>query len=180
MNISFVHRTELLEDLKERNSHSLEFVILVMGALDTNDKQSIKLLLQESARVLKTGGILFVQGTPRILPEWGVFLDQQLTFKYWFAIESDLVENTLLPSVHAAVMLFTKGNGRFNVKRIRLPHQYCKACERTLKDWGGKAHLMHPDGYVISDVIKDLPQANNYSQISRPLFDLLLEMLDFP
>jgi site-specific DNA-methyltransferase (adenine-specific) len=131
-------------------------------------------------RVLKNGGIFFVQGIPKVLPELGVFLEKQLTFKYWFAVESTLVETTGLPSAHAAVMLFTKGNSRFAIKQVRLPHQYCKACQRTLKDWGGKAHLMNPEGYVISDVIKDLPQTNNYNQISKPLFDILMEMLDFP
>lgn len=179
MNISYVTQLELLEDLQKRNANSLEFILLVTGALDVNNEQAMILLLQESVRVLKMGGVLFVQGLPATLPEFGVFLDKHLKFKYWLSVESTLVENAQLPSVHAAVMLFTKGNGRFNIKRTRLPHQSCGACERTLKDWGGKAHLMHPDGYVISDVIKDIPSANNYSQISKPLFDLLLEMLDF-
>ncbi|MCI0560869.1 MAG: site-specific DNA-methyltransferase [Nitrososphaera sp.] len=179
MNISYIKRAELLEDLSKRESNSLEFVILATGALDTSDNLSLLSLLQESVRVLKQGGVLFVQGIPRVLPELGVFLGKYLTFKYWFAVESMPIEGSRLPSVHAAVMLFTKGNGRFNVKRVRLPHQYCRACKRTVKDWGGKAHLMHPDGYVISDVLKDLPPANNYSQISEPLFDILIEMLDF-
>jgi len=136
-------------------------------------------LLQESTRALKNGGLLFVQGTPGVLPELGVFLEKQLIFKYWFAVESTLSGAAPLPSVHAGVMLFTKGKGRFNIKQVRLPHQQCKACKRPLKDWGGKAHLMNPAGYVISDVIKDLPAADNYSQISKPLFDILIQMLDF-
>ncbi len=180
MNISYIQHIELLEELSRRDSNTLEFVILATGTLNTNDKQSLFSLLQEAVRVLKDGGVLFVQGIPSVLPELGVFLEEHLTFKYWFAIESIPIENRPLPSVHAAVMLFTKGNGRFNIKQVRLPHQYCKACERTLKDWGGKAHLMNPRGYVISDVIKDLPPANNYSQISKLLFDILIEMLDFP
>ncbi len=179
MNVSYVQRIELLEELSRRDSNSLEFVILVTGALDTSDKQSLFSLLQEAVRVLKNGGVLFVQGIPSVLPGLGVFLEKYLTFKYWFAVESTFIESKPLPSVHAAVMLFTKGNGRFNVRRVRLPHQYCKACGRTLKDWGGKAHLMNPEGYVISDVIKDLPPTNNYSQISKSLFDILIEMLDF-
>ncbi|MBE0411259.1 MAG: hypothetical protein IBX69_16175, partial [Anaerolineales bacterium] len=180
MEIAYLHQLELLEGISRQDSCSLEFVFLVTGALDTSDKQLIFLLLQESARVLKNGGVLFIQGLPAVLPEFGVFLEKRLTFKYWFVVESTPVENKPLPSVHAAVMLFTKGNGRFNVKQVRLPHQYCQACGRTLKDWGGKAHLMNPEGYVISDVIKDLPPANNYSQISKPLFDILISMLDFP
>lgn len=180
MNISYIQDIELLEELTRRDSNSLEFVILVTGALHMNDKQSLFSLLQEAVRVLKDGGLLFIQGVPGVLPELGVFLEKYLTFKYWFAVESTPLESRRLPSVHAAVMLFTKGNGRFNIKQIRLPHQYCKACKRTLKDWGGKVHLMNPEGYVVSDVIKDLPAANNYSQISKPLFDILIKMLDFP
>jgi DNA modification methylase len=38
---------------------------------------------------------------------------------------------------------------------------------------------MHPEGYVISDVLKDIVPADNYSQISEPLLDILLEMADF-
>mgnify|MGYP001225191304 CR=1 FL=1 len=178
MDISLVPKDQLLQDLRTRNSNSLEFIILMTGALDLTP-ESLCLLLQEATRVLKTGGALFVQGLPQTLPEIGVFLDGHLNFKYWFAVESDYVKSTGLPSVHAAVMLFTKGNGRFNINQVRLPHKYCKACGRTLKDWGGKAHLMHPEGYVISDVLKDIAPANNYSQISQPLLDILLEMLDF-
>jgi site-specific DNA-methyltransferase (adenine-specific) len=130
-------------------------------------------------RVLRNGGLLFVQGLPEYLPELGVFLDSQLNFKYWIAIESEELETNGLPSVHGAVMLFSKGNGRFNIKRTRFPHQYCQACGKTLKDWGGKSHLMHPDGYVIADVWQDLPQADNYSQISSSVMETILRMLDF-
>ncbi|RME43220.1 MAG: site-specific DNA-methyltransferase [Caldilineae bacterium] len=178
MNISYPSRANLLEDLSKRDSDSLDFIILVTGAL--NADAPLFAILQEAVRVLKNGGLLFVQGTPDVLPAVGVFLEKSLTFKYWFAVQSTLIEDRPLPSVHAGVLLLTKGNGRFNVKQVRLPHQYCQACGRTLKDWGGKAHLMNPKGYVISDVIKDLPPANNYTQISKPLFDLLIEMLDFP
>jgi site-specific DNA-methyltransferase (adenine-specific) len=180
MNISYIRDIELLEEFTKRKANSLDFVLLATGALNTDDKPLLFSLLQESVRVLKNGGIFFVQGIPKVLPELGVFLEKELTFKYWFAVESTLVETTGLPSTHAAVMLFTKGNNRFNIKQVRLPHQYCRACQRTLKDWGGKAHLMNPEGYAISDVIKDLPQTNNYNQISKPLFDILMEMLDFP
>lgn len=179
MNIYYISHTKLLTDLSQRNSNSLEFVMLITGALDDADEQRLPALLLEAVRVLKDGGVLFVQGIPAVLPAWGVFLEKLLTFKYWLAVESTPIAGQALPSVHGAVMLFTKGVGRFNIKRVRLPHQYCQACGRTLKDWGGKAHLMNPQGYVISDVIKDLPAADNYRQMSKPLFELLIAMLDF-
>ncbi len=178
MNIQYIKRVEFLEKLSQQASDSLEFVMIVTGALETQNSQSLLTLLAEAIRVLKNGGVLLVQGVPTVLPKLGVFLEKQLVFKYWFAVESVPIETNGLPTVHAAVMLFTKGNGRFSIQQVRLPHQYCKACGHTLKDWGGKAHLMHPKGYAISDVIKDLPPADNYTQLSKPLFDVFIEMLN--
>ncbi|HRJ40643.1 MAG TPA: DNA methyltransferase [Caldilineaceae bacterium] len=179
MNISYPSHIELLDELSSQETGSLDFVVLITGALDTSDTPSLHCLLTEAVRVLKEGGNLFVQGILRVLPGIGVFLEKHLTFKYWFAVESTPLENQPLPSVHAGVLLFSKGRN-FKIGRVRLPHQSCAACERSLKDWGGKAHLMNPDGYVVSDVIKDIPTADNYSQISEPLFDILIGLLDLP
>ncbi len=179
MNISVVDGDKLHTCLTEQTSSSLDFVWLVTGAFDLSDSATMQTYLREAERVLKKGGTLLVQGTPQILPVLGVFIEKLLTFKYWFAIESTTKETTGLPTVHAGVMMFTKGTGQFKINQVRLPHQHCTACQRTLKDWGGKAHLMNPKGYVISDVIKDLPSADNYQQLSKPVFDLFIEMLDF-
>lgn len=176
MNLSYIEEINLKEYLHAQKDNSLEFIFIATGALKNSNNLS---LLEDSIRVLKKGGLLFIQGIPQVLPELGVFLDKKLKFKYWFAIESLPIENSSLPSLHAGVMLFVKGNGRFNIQSVRLPHQICKACERTLKDWGGKSHLMNPKGYAISDVIKDIPPANNYTQVSKPLFDIFMEMIHF-
>ncbi|MDZ7331706.1 MAG: DNA methyltransferase [candidate division KSB1 bacterium] len=180
MNIIYPQRDEFLSLLKTTAANSLDFIVIVTAAFTPLKADDLKKILYECVRVLKSGGLLFVQGRPEYLPELGVHLDQYLNFKYWIAIESTLHQRKSgLPTVHAAVLLFTKGNDRFNIKRTRLPHQYCHFCHRTLKDWGGKAHLMNPEGYVISDVWRDLPIADNYSQLSKPVLDTILRMLDF-
>ncbi len=180
MRVVYPGREDFYWTLEEADNDSLNFIVVITAALTPVDSDGLRAYLDECMRVLKNGGLLFVQGRPDYLPELGVYLDQRLNFKYWIAIESAMQHrDSGLPSVHAAVLLFTKGNERFNVKRTRFPHQHCAFCERTLKDWGGKAHLMHPDGYVISDVWKDLPQLDNYTQISEPVLDAILRMLDF-
>lgn len=178
MQISYINRVELADKFSQQAALSLDFVILITGALPESD-ETMRSYLSEAERVLKKDGILLVQGKPSDLPALGVLLEQTLTFKYWFAVESTPLKTSGLPSVHAAIMMFTKGNRQFKIKQTRLPHQYCTACERTLKDWGGKSHLMNPNGYVISDVIKDIPAADNYEQLSKPLFDILTNLLDF-
>ena len=108
-----------------------------------------------------------------------MYLDGLLEFKYWIALESTVLSDRPgLPTVHAGLLLFNKPNGRFNVRQARFPHQHCAHCARPLKDWGGKAHLMNPSGRVISDVWKELPAADNYSQLSKPVLNTIFAMLD--
>jgi len=180
MHIVYPDRENFIHVLKETSDDFFSFIMFITDAIGPINIDSLKKQLNECVRVLKNGGVLFVQGRPEYLSELGVYLDRYLTFKYWIAVESQLQQKERgLPTVHAAVLLFTKGNGRFHIKRTRFPHQYCAFCGKTLKDWGGKAHLMHTDGYVISDVWKDLSKADNYSQLSRPVFEAILRMLDF-
>ncbi|MBS1249380.1 MAG: Modification methylase BamHI [Chloroflexi bacterium] len=180
MHIVYPEKKDFMQAMKEADNRSFDFVVMVTDILESHNADSLKEQMDECVRVLKDGGVLFVQGRPEYLPEIGVYLDQTLNFKYWIAIESQLQKKEKrLPSAHASVLLFTKGNGRFHVKRTRFPHQHCDFCERTLKDWGGKSHLMHPEGYVISDVWKDLPKEDNYTQLSKPVLEAVLRMLDF-
>jgi len=180
MHIIYPSVEDFVKVLRKSGSNSSNFIVVITAALKPNNKDELRFCLSECVRVLKNGGLLFVQGRPNYLPELGVYLDQRLNFKYWIAIESEIQYRvTGLPSVHAAVLLFAKGNERFNVSRTRFPHQYCAFCGKTLKDWGGKAHLMHPDGYAVSDVWTSLPRLDNYAQVSIPVLDTILRMLDF-
>jgi len=179
MEIEYLHKENLIQTLKRTPSNSIDAIVLITGKHDSSGLDEIKTCLDEGARVLKNGGLLFVQGRPEYLPDLGVYLDQRLTFKYWIAIQSTLHRPTAgLPSVHAAVLLFTKGHGRFNINRVRFPHEYCAFCGKPLRDWGGKTHLMHPEGYAISDVWTSLPPADNYTQISKPVLDTILKLID--
>jgi DNA modification methylase len=180
MQIAYPNRLDFHQALKEPPDGALDVVVVVTAALSPSNPETLRTILDESIRALRDGGLLFVQGCPDYLPELGVYLDQRLNFKYWIAVESELQQRVSgLPSVHAAVLLFTKGRGHFNVQRIRFPHRYCAFCHRSVKDWGGKSHLMHPDGYGISDVWRDLPPADNYTQLSAPVLDTVLRIVDF-
>ncbi len=160
-----------------------EFVdsIIVAGShiLDTGGEGVFEKILSECARVLKKTGVLLIQGRPRNLPGRIEPLMASLNFKYWMAIESCILKSKAgLPSAHAAVVVFSKSAKSFKIGKVRFPHRYCSFCNKTLKDWGGKSHLMNPAGYALSDVWRDLPRQDNYTKLSRPVLEVLLRLTD--
>ncbi len=176
--VRYPESSQLLSSLAEAAPASLDFIVLITGA-DWGPDEAGRWTpyLDAAVRALREGGLLFVQGVPETLPELGVYLDGRLRFKYWIAIESALrLSHRGLPSAHAALLMFAKGE-TFRLSRVRFPHQVCRACGRPLRDWGGKTHLMHPDGVALSDVWKGLPLEDNYASLSAPVLDTVLRMV---
>lgn len=171
--IRYLNEGALLADLASAPANSLHFVILAASA-DRAERWFP--LLDAAIHALREGGLLFIQGLPETLPPIGVYLDRRLRFKYWIAVESAMRLRGRLPSVHAAILMFVKGE-QFHIARVRFPHQFCRACGKSLRDWGGKSHLMHPDGVAISDVWKDLPPEDNYTGVSAPVLNILLQLV---
>ena len=159
MELTYLPKKDLLSTLQKWSDRSFDFVVVAASGLPIFDTKEIAALLDQCARVLRDDGMLFVQGYPEILPEMAVHLSGVLTFRYWIAIESAMRnEKRAVPSNHAAVLLYSKSIDVLRIKRLRFPHRHCAFCNRPLKDWGGKSHLMHPQGYVISDIMEGLAQ----------------------
>ena len=129
---------------------------------------STKKLLESCARSLKIGGLLFVYGAPHHLPMYAELLDMlgddnwRLEFKYWIAVQlHEPKKEEILQSTHVGIFLFhkvaRKRYTRFHLNQVRIPHEFCPACGQNVKDWGGKKHLMNPQGAALSDVWTDLP-----------------------
>src|SRR3989304_920850 len=177
MQVTYPGKKDFTQKIKDARTGSLDLVVVVTAALDAGGADEMKLFLADCVRALKDGGLLFVHGHPHLLPELGTYLDQRLTFKYWIAIETIAqYDKSGLPSVHAAMLLFVKGSNGFNINRVRIPHPVCDFCGNPLRDWGGKKHLMNPDGFVISDVWKYWPSENNHHRISSSVLNTILEL----
>ncbi len=128
-------------------------------------------LLSEAVRVLQFGALLFVYGAPRELALWGQRLENfrehgaRMVFKYWIALDLDDARRgqSLKPS-HLGLLLFQKRDANrksptpfpLDTTEVRMPHLSCAACGKSLKDWGGKKHLMNPAGAAPSDVWRDV------------------------
>jgi len=180
MKIDYLKKSNYLKILKALNDQTIDSIIIASSYILKSPKsENIKEILNQCIRVLKKNGILLIQGIPQSLSVMAEPLMSSLYFKYWIAVESKIINDKPgLPSSHAAIVLFSKSKDSFNVNKVRFPHQYCTFCNKTLKDWGGKSHLMNPTGYVISDVWRNLPKQNNYNVLSLPVLQIALQLID--
>jgi DNA modification methylase len=180
MNIRYLKTSTYLQAIRSLPARSVDSIVIAGShLLRTRGDAVFQETLEQCIRILAKTGVLALQGTSHDLPERVEPLMRSLQFKYWIVVESAAVKNeTGLPQTHAAVLLFAKSKRTFKVNRVRLPHRFCGFCNRTLKDWGGKSHLMNPAGYVLSDVWRDLPKLDNHAKLSLPALELLLRLLE--
>jgi site-specific DNA-methyltransferase (adenine-specific) len=166
------------EALRSLAEESRSVVVLsVRGELDAEPAS----LLDESVRVLRTGGILCLYGAPHDLPSWGERLLHapgerwRMVFKYWIALAMDDSPRAgFLKPVHRGLVMFQKRDARkktapalpLHPAEAKVPHQFCAACGLNIKDWGGKKHHMNPKGTALSDVWRDLPQVRLKSPLA--------------
>jgi site-specific DNA-methyltransferase (adenine-specific) len=111
--------------------------------------------LRSAARALSPDGLMFVYGLPSHLPRYGTALSEEMVFRYWIAVRTlSAQKGEGLRPEHTGLLLFSGPQAVIN--RVRTPHPRCRCCGETLKDWGGKSHLMRSDGVALSDVWMDL------------------------
>lgn len=133
-------------------------------------------LISACAEALTIGGLLFIYGAPHRLPEYSALLDRlggddwKLEFKYWIGVQLHVDPNRhRMRASHTGILLYQKtsttGVTAFNIDNsIRIPYSHCTACGKNTRDWGGKTHLLNPEGSAPSDVWTDLkprPLAGN-------------------
>lgn len=131
-------------------------------------------LLRESARALDENGLMFIYGIPRDLARYATALSNDLAFRYWIAVRTatEGKADRLRPEHMGLLLMSRPGAG---VNRIRIAHARCRHCDETLKDWGGKAHLMHPDGVALSDVWMDIV-VDSDERLPVEVFERILDM----
>ncbi len=83
-----------------------------------------------------------------------------LKFHHWVAVKTTpnayAQQAGELTRRHAALLIFTRYDAPLVHTKTRIKYSYCPACDRTTKDYGGKAQMYHKYGTSISDVWRDV------------------------
>ena len=110
-----------------------------------------------SSSIRVIGKTLIFLGPLYLLPYVFQAVHSNYTFQSLIAIRLKKTElsKKFLPNEHLGAMIFsTRSKGALN--DVKKPYQYCKCCKDTVKDYGGKKHLLEKDGTRISDVWTDI------------------------
>jgi len=85
-------------------------------------------------------------------------LPANIHYKLWIAIQTEFKKNdeSNLKNNHSALLVFTKYKGSLRHTKTRMAYTYCPVCSKTTKDYGGKKHLYHEFGTLLSDVWRNI------------------------
>jgi DNA modification methylase len=156
----------------------------------TEESEQIKNIKNEINKLtdeLEDGGLLFLCGMPFIVGQLCDGLKKFMTFKYWIACEFNPIENgDDLPISHYGVVFYQKNikkTNPFTLKTFeyRVPHTNCPSCMKMTKDWGGKKHMLNPNGTAYSDVWEineNLKLESN--NLSPEILHTIKNLVEFP
>lgn len=142
--------------------------------------------LDESIRLLKPGGSMFVYNLPRWNIAYGRFISERLTFRHSIAVDMKYtlpISGRLYPS-HYSLLYLVKGDKPRVFHPDRLATETCPKCFGDLKDYGGYKDKMNPRGVSLTDVWTDIPPVRHArhkkrqgsNELSIKLLDRVIEL----
>lgn len=107
-------------------------------------------------------------------------LQEKLTYQLWISIKLDkpLYNDGFLVRNHCTLLVLTKYSSTLKHSKTRIAYSFCPACDKTTKDYGGKKHLYHEYGTLMSDVWRDIVYCP--SKFPETITKRLLDLFGIP
>jgi DNA modification methylase len=147
-----VHRLEVVPETFESADDVHFFWLSANPSLASLEQLQVTVgsLGSKSVVVVLTSPI----GAAKLIPD----LEQVARFQLWIAVKTSEVNESdgTLSQNHAALLIFSRYSGALGHTKTRISYSYCPACQKTTKDYGGKKHMYHEYGTLMSDVWRDI------------------------
>ncbi len=113
--------------------------------------------ITEMVRVTKPTGAIFLHNIPKWLTFYANILNKQADFKHWISWDAATAPmgKTLQPA-HYGILFYAKDIKKLKFYEVRYPHKRARKSNLLAKDYGGKKHMLHPFGPLVSDVWTDI------------------------
>lgn len=141
-------------------SANVEFIILPhYKSLEAISKKE-NLYKDLNSFISKTNknSTIAILSSPVFASDFCTQLSHDSHLKLWIAIELEIPvkHKDYLSEQHGALLILTRYKGGLNHTKTRIGYTYCPTCDKTTKDYGGKKHLYHEFGTLMSDVWRDI------------------------
>ncbi len=96
--------------------------------------------------------------TSQIISEIYIKLHEILKYQLSIAVKLSKETNIegYLPNNYVNLLILSKYKNSLKHTKTRIAYTYCPTCDKTTKDYGGKKHLYHNYGTIMSDVWRDV------------------------
>lgn len=192
LSYSFVklHKSSELTALGTEQPDVWCFLLSLDQKEDNQQEQAFTNDLVTFSKRLHPDSLLTILTSPQNAAKLYLHLKSFVKFQLWIVVKLDtpIPRKGGLPLHHAALLVLSKYQSSLQHTKTRISYTYCPTCERTTKDYGGKKHLYHAYGTLMSDIWRDItyiPQEEPKDIITR-LQDLFgislhhtLHVLDF-
>ena len=115
--------------------------------------------LQQFAQSLNNESIVTILTSAQDAAETWSHLSDVLQYQLWVAVKLAAPithDHNQLAVNHAALLILSKYRTSLRHTKTRIGYTYCPACDKTTKDYGGKKHIYHEYGTLVSDVWRDI------------------------
>lgn len=133
--------------------------------------------ISKFCNLLSEHSTICILTTPPDAARLQTYIEKFVNLKLWIAIKCPAkvsICQSKLPEHHLALLIFTRYKGALKHCKTRIKYTYCPSCGKTTKDYGGKKHLYHAFGTLMSDVWRDI-EFNPYIEI-EPLVNRLQDI----
>lgn len=118
------------------------------------------------SKIINDNCKLCILTEPYIIPYIQGILSKNFKYQQWLVIrtvENDVVRKNGLDSRHVGILILTRGifSRSLQHSKVHVKYTYCPTCQKTTKDYGGRKHLYHEFGTLMSDIWQDMKFSRN-------------------
>jgi site-specific DNA-methyltransferase (adenine-specific) len=142
-----------------KNSNVLVFSLPFMEHSNSdNVSRDIVRYLAENLQNFGENTLFCFLSSSQVTSEIYIQLHEKLAYQLSIAIKlfKQIIRDGYIPSNHANLLILSKYKSSLKHTKTRIAYTYCPVCDKTTKDYGGKKHLYHSYGTLMSDVWKDI------------------------
>jgi len=139
---------------------NVEFIILPYynSLEDIPQKEVLYAQLNKFLHLTDQNTTIAILTSPMFAVDFCSQLGNNIHLKLWIAVklENVIADGNYLARQHASLLILTRYKGSLRHTKTRIGYSYCPYCDKTTKDYGGKKHLYHEFGTLLSDVWRDI------------------------